>query len=364
MLLPVQSQARYWKLIGAFQDSGCPVEVFAFERDYYEGQASRREWTSLGPVPHGRYLARMPALLGAVRRIRAFLRDGDIVYCFGLDMLGVAWAATRVTRKRMTLAIEYGDIREIMMGDSLASRLSRALERFLLSRTDLVVTVSQDFVDGYFLGVQCLDRTRFAVIENRVAPWSLPPRPEPTRRDPASPITVGYFGVIRCTRSWEALRRAVRMAQGRVRVVVRGIPLGLPDFERQIAEEPNMSYGGPYVSPDDLPAMYAGVDIVWVAFAHGESNMRWTRANRYFEAGYFGKPVFAQDGTVDGNEVVQTGGGVVVDLADIDATAERIAGLTDEELDRAGAAMRAQPVERFILTDEYARVRDELERRR
>ena len=69
MLLPVQSQARFWKRINSLQRLGVSTKVFSFERDYYEGQSSRREWVSLGALPHGKYLRRIPALLNAASTV-------------------------------------------------------------------------------------------------------------------------------------------------------------------------------------------------------------------------------------------------------------------------------------------------------
>ena len=90
MLLPVQSQARFWKRINSLQRLGVSTKVFSFERDYYEGQSSRREWVSLGALPHGKYLRRIPALLNAASTVCREARDVDVLYAFGLDMFVVA----------------------------------------------------------------------------------------------------------------------------------------------------------------------------------------------------------------------------------------------------------------------------------
>ena len=228
----------------------------------------------------------------------------------------------------------------------------RLIERTALRRADLVVTVTQDMVDGYFRDTQRLRNVRYAVIENRVDPQETPDSIERDRQpETDDALTIGYFGVIRCERSWEALLSAARQAQGRIRVIVRGIPLGMPDFEQQCAEAEYVTYGGSFISPDDLPQMYADVDMVWAAYLHGESNARWARSNRYFEAGYFRKPVFVQQDTRDGDAVADSHTGMLVDLHDIEGTAQAILRVTPTDVVRWSDAVESRPVEDFVLTN-------------
>ena len=167
--------------------------------------------------------------------------------------------AARRSRSHARLVIEVGDIREVTTGSGPFSKLMRLIERTALRRADLVVTVMQDMVDGDFCDTQRLRNVRYAVIENRVDRQETPDLIERDRQpETDDALTIGYFGVIRCERSWEALLSAARQAQGRIRVIVRGIPLGMPDFEQQCAEAEYVTYGGSFISPDDLPQMYAG----------------------------------------------------------------------------------------------------------
>ena len=103
-----------------------------------------------------------------------------------------------------------------------------------------------------------------------------------------------------------ALSDELAQAEGRIRVTGSGEFLSACLISREkCAQAEYVTYRGPFVSPDELPEMYAGVDLVWGAYLHGESNARWARSNRYFEAGYFGKPIFAQKGTREGDAVAE-----------------------------------------------------------
>ena len=58
-----------------------------------------------------------------------------------------------------------------------------------------------------------------------------------------------------------------------------------------------MTFAGEYRSPQDLPAIYGGVDMVWSCYPEireEDYNFKWGRPNRFYEGCYFKKPFFCQ----------------------------------------------------------------------
>jgi succinoglycan biosynthesis protein ExoL len=360
MLLPVQSHVRFWKRAEGLERLGARVRVFSFERPWYEGRAPQKEWTSLGTLAHRNYLKRIPALFRAVRIVRAAVEPDDVVYAFGLDLLAVGWLATLGRRRNGRVVLEIGDIRRVMLARGIASRVLRTVERFLLRRTDVVVCTTQAFIDGYFIGRQKAVHPAYLAIENRLAPEELSPRASARRARSDQTITIGYFGILRCQRSWEVLKRLAATPADRFRVIARGVPFGIPTLETDVAAGHNLEFGGPYVSPADLVSMYSQVDMIWVAYPAADQNHRWARTNRSYEAGYFGKPIIAQRGTGDGAFVEREGIGLLVDLEDIDATTASVRAVTARNLETWEEHLSSLDSSNFVLTDEHERLCDAL----
>ena len=148
----------------------------------------------------------------------------------------------------------------------------------------------------------------------------------------------------------------------RVQIRFRGLFWAdLRDIESEVARRDNMEYGGPFRNPEDLPEIYAGIDLAWIAHYDLPANIMWARATRFYSAGYFGIPMVAQLGTEDGREVAALGIGPIVDLADPEDAAKRILAVTHDDVARWREALRSVPHERFVYTDEHVKLLADLE---
>jgi succinoglycan biosynthesis protein ExoL len=202
---------------------------------------------------------------------------------------------------------------------------------------------SEAVVTGFYRGVQKIARLPHLLIENKPNLESVT-YATPVRVRQSGPITIGYFGMIRCQRSWQALRQIAARGNGQIRVYVRGVPLGLPNFEREAAESPWIEYGGPYVSPDELPDIYNRIDLAWIAHRMDDNNtLLWNRANRFYEACAFHKPMVAQIQSQDGGVVARQQLGPCIDLMDVEASAARVLAVTWDELSEWQRHMQSLP---------------------
>ncbi|MEG7700648.1 glycosyl transferase family 1, partial [Listeria monocytogenes] len=82
------------------------------------------------------------------------LRAADVVYVRNLDMALVAWASARLAGSRAPLVYEVLDIQRLMVRPDWVGRIARAVERWILGRSALLVVSSPDFVSRYFAPVQ------------------------------------------------------------------------------------------------------------------------------------------------------------------------------------------------------------------
>lgn len=363
-LLPTTSQPRYHKRISALKRLNIRAKILAFQREYYRGRPFEEGHIRLGAIRHGEYLRRLGPLLRAIPRARLESQGADSMYAFGLDMLALGWLARLGRRKHARLVYEVGDVREVMLGQGLVARMLRSLERFLLRRTHLVVVTSRSFVSEYFHKIQGETGIRYEVVENKVNAGAMPVGQNTYPKGEGGRLRIGYFGLIRCKRSLEILRRVTEMGTGRVGVYARGIAMGLDEDGRDILENhPYIQYDGPYVSPDDLPAMYGYVDIVWTITQYHEGrleNLRWARTNRFNEACWFRKPMIAQTGTEDGKLVEDLDLGLVLDLSDVEGSVRRILRVEMADLKRWQENIARLPPEVYTYTDEHERLLKEL----
>lgn len=356
-LLPVVSQARYHKRVGALERLGVQSNILAFERDYYPGESWAAGYRSLGRLQHRSYWKRLLPIVRALPVVRSAAKSSDAIYAFGLDTLLLGWLASRALDKHVKVIYEVGDIQDIFIENGWVSKGMRWLERCLVRRANLLVVTSKAYLTEYYQGIQGLTDFRYQVIENKLDADVLP-KPQSTTlwERMVGTLRIGYFGVIRCRRSWEILKKAVERGEGRIRLYLRGILFGLEDLEEEIETMSYVDYDGPYVVPNDLPTMYGQVDMVWAAYPYGGNgigNWRWARTNRFYEACFFGRPMFAQAGTQDGGVVETLGLGTCLDFGNVGRSVERIIRVGETELARWKRNISDLPEDIYIYTSEH-----------
>lgn len=351
-LLPVSSQPRYHKRIRGLQSAGLNVRALHFERTYFKGAGLPCPAKSLGSMAQGAYVSRMLRLTLALRKARRALRDADVVYAFGLDMAILAALAT--PRRRTSLVYELGDIRTAQLDRGLKGRLVRTLERWVVNRAREVVVTARGFAEGYLGPYLGMDSRRARVLENRL---DLPigQRPQPQVHVSSNPIVIGYFGLLRCEKSWQTLQELTRIVEGSIKIVARGYAFGIS--LNDVGQNPHIHFGGEFVAPAELPDMYAAVDLVWGCYPAPEStaggNWQWARTNRFYESCYFKRPLITLAGTDEARVVEAHGIGIAVDLSDPSSAARSLYAQLINSLERWQRNAAAVPDAVCVYTDEH-----------
>ena len=352
-LLPVLGHPRIHKRIQAVADAGADTRLLAFERDVPFKRGELPPYESLGRLKDGRYLARALPYGAALSRVRRVAKSVDALYCFSADLLALAVAATLGMQCRPKLVCEVADIRGVLLGDHPAARSARKAEAQVIQRADLVVVTSQAYIDGFYGEVQGLRGLPSLLIENKVESDALPP-PEASAERNDGILRIVYSGLMCCGRSWRLISRLAKQENERVQVRLHGIFQGeLAGLESEVAGRRNIEYFGPFEAPRELPAIFGWPDLVWIAHAYGEANQAWARANRFYQAGYFGKPMVAQRGTEDGRVVESENFGPVIDLHDPDSSLECLAKIGPDDLRGWRQAIEGAPRDLFVLGDEH-----------
>ena len=350
--------------------AGCGYEVdgYTFRRENMD-PGSPPSWRNvdLGRVENealGRRVLSLVKAVGRVWRNLGPIRRADVVMARNFDLLLLAWTGRTLARRpKLPLIYECLDIHGSFTGSGLKARAFRAVERFLLKRTALLVVSSPGFIEHYFEPVQGY-RGPVRIIENKIWFDGTPPE----RRENAEnmcggrPWVIGWVGSLRCDPSLSILlHTAARMGE-RVRIEMHGNVHHhvVPDFERRIADLPNVAYHGPYAYPEGLAEVYRGCDLVWSQdlWQRG-ANSDWLLPNRIYEASYFGCLSIAVDGTQTASTVRERDLGYTIAEPSADALASLIDGLDADEVCERRRALLARPASEFVYApDDLTRVVD------
>ncbi len=351
---------RFLKRIEILSQLGTTASVFAFERKgTYPGKQVDFKIQKLGSISHGSYIRRIFRLLSSIKIISGAVKQTDVIYAFGLDMLFLGHLSKLFSKnKNQKLVYEVGDIRGIFLGETVINKLFRFFERQLLKKVTLLVITSKAYYEEYFLKIQKAKNLNFHVIENKIDPNLFQSIDKMQVSDRTQDVlTIGYFGVLRCERTWQILKMLADKAADKMKIYIRGVPgVGLENQLSEIGNIPNIIYDGPYVVPDDLQAMYEKVDIVWAAYPYqGErkGNWSWARTIRFYESCYFSKPVIVQKGTEDCKTVQEYDFGCCLDLSNVNEAVNSIMNISGDQILNWKQNVCNLPKDIYLLTNEH-----------
>jgi succinoglycan biosynthesis protein ExoL len=228
----------------------------------------------------------------SLRRYQALFTDADVIIARNLDMLVIARCGRSLCKPPPVLVYECLDVHRLMLNKGPVGWVLRWLERQLSRRAAAILTSSPAFVSHYFRRIARL-KIPIRLVENKVLhiDEDTAPREVPSSRRPGPPWVIGWFGMIRCTRSLRLLIELTQQSQGTVEVVIRGKPLKhlFGDFEKAIRDVPGIQFLGPYRNPQDLQNIYRNVHFNWAIDMFEEGlNSSWLLPNRLYEGGLYG----------------------------------------------------------------------------
>ncbi len=249
-------------------------------------------------VPLGRtYDARfgqraVHAIFRMVRQMQvpSEFRDAELLIARNLEMLAISWAWNRRNGGNAALVYEVLDIHRMLLSEGIAGRVMRRLERFLMRECELLITSSPAFVTHYFSPRQRI-RIPVTIVENRLLRLDSDEPPSGIRQPPVGPPwRIGWFGIIRCRKSFAALRALAQNRPDLVVIDIRGRPpkTVFTDLAQETVGTSNLTFGGPY-QPRDLAEMYGGVHFSWaIDYFEEGGNSEWLLPNRLYEGCAFG----------------------------------------------------------------------------
>src|SRR5215831_2188204 len=305
----------------------------------------------LGQTADGMLVRRMLSVVSALVRLGSLaehIRHANVILARNLEMLVPAIRARKRYAPQATVAYECLDIHRVLLSTRLRGRLFRLLESKLWRDVDLLLTSSPAFIRNYFAPRGFPSPIR--LVENKVLMiGERETRAPSVRPPPGPPWRIGWFGMIRCRKSFDILSSLARAAGGAVEVIIRGKVSGATfrDFDAAIADLPNVRFAGPYRSPADLPSIYGNVHFNWaIDYYESGRNSAWLLPNRVYEGSLYGAVPIGLAGVETGHWLAERGAGVV-----LDEPLERQLVDFFRRLDRDSYAILAQGVEALPRPD-------------
>lgn len=308
------ADAAVRRRVELLEQTGARVALAGFHRDAAPPvQVASAPVTALGHTADGALAARALSVLRhwlRPRRLRTLTARRDVIVARNLETLVLA---RRARRQGQRLVYECLDIHRLLLARGPAGRLLRAIESWALRGVDLVVVSAPAFRDAYFRTFRGYGGP-IALVENKVpsagddASAAAPPVP-------AGPWVIGWFGMLRCRRTFDTLARLAARSDGHITVLIAGRPSPdvFADLPAEAGAAPGVRFAGAYTA-SDLPGLLAQVHFVWAIDWFEEGlNSAWLLPNRLYESLAHGAVPLALRGVETGRWLARQGAGVLLD---------------------------------------------------
>ncbi|MDO1584179.1 glycosyltransferase [Rhizobium oryzicola] len=317
------SDAAVRRRVVTLQAGGARVTVAGFQRkdNLLQGEAEVRS-ILLGRTADGRLGQRIAAVLKARLSLGRLLRGiekPDVIIARNLEMLALSKGASSFFGG-VPVVYECLDIHRLLLDDGIKGRLLRGAEASFGRGASLLITSSPAFIEHYFNTRSGLHLPTL-LLENKVLELQSPAgEGKPRLRPPApgEPWRIGWFGAIRCAKSFRILAEFAARMEGRVEIIIRGrpSPREFADFNSLVAASPHVRFHGAYKNPEDLAEIYREVQFVWaIDFFEEGLNSSWLLPNRLYEGSLHGAIPIALQSTETGRYLGSRSLGLLMERA-------------------------------------------------
>lgn len=335
-----------------FETHGAKVTLAGFCRhDAQKEPIGSAAIIDLGVTADGRLMQRAWLVLRhclSPGRLRQCAEQADVIVARNLETLVIG---RRILYPGQRLVYECLDIHRLLLGHGWKTRLLHRIEQWALSRTALILVSAPLFMSQYFKQRRGWTGPHL-LSENKVPPQAVPhavPPPPPA----GPPWVIGWFGMLRCQRSLAILRQLAAEAQGRIKVVIAGIPSEAEfgtDFADRLADDPYVEFLGRY-SAADLPDLYRRIHFIWAIDYFEEGlNSAWLLPNRLYEGLAHGAIPLAQNNVATGQWLNEHGVGVTFDEPATELSAF-LGGLSTRDYAALHQAVNTLPAEAVCQSD-------------
>jgi glycosyltransferase involved in cell wall biosynthesis len=310
------------------QRDGYAVTVIGWDRDADRDIEEKQNGVNFLRLKlrstHGRGIAQPFFLSGFWLRAYGTLRRlrPEVIHCHDLDTLPVGWLAAKPLGARLVFDAHenFPDMMIEHLPKVLVSIL-RVLERWLVPRCDLLITVGNRLAEYY----SHLGAKRVVVVGNWKDEADFQFSAEEIRHTRGTlglhngVIAICFIANLGHERRLDPLLATVAKDR-RFACVVGGDGPQAGLARKYAANHTNIVYLG-RVAPNHVPLLTVSCDVVYYGFDETNPNARWSAPNKLYEAIAASKPVLTGDFGEIGQTVRESSCGVLVNLREPEGVA-------------------------------------------
>jgi len=278
LITPTSSQPRFHKRALALKKAGFSPYVFFYKRAYYNINKFPDSINSefLYELEDGKYLKRAFKFLKSIFKLRKHrnLSKHSIAYAFSIDCALVA-----LLSGYEKIIYEIGDIRS-------TSFITRTLEKFIVSKSSLVIVTSKGFKE-HLQKEYSLNDDHFLILENKIV--HTPRTKKSNRKD--TDLVIGIIGFLRYEKPLRYLSDFSK--KHRISLSVYGDG----PYKDLFTNNPYANFHGPFKNPDDLDAIYSAIDINYTVYDNESLNVRLALPNKLYESMAYQVPMIVASNT-------------------------------------------------------------------
>lgn len=349
-ITPNISQPRCIKRVEAFFNHGWQCIVYGYTRGLYDVNsfAEGIDVRVLSSMTSANNSGKFRQVFKDVRRIVTKHKEKDVVYyAFGL------LPALSFLLLRKKYIYEISDIMYAYPRYRRVECFFKSLDRFIIRRSIVTVMTSEGF-HSYLGG--CSEKVVF--LQNKVN------RALSSYHREEVQFSAKYrFGFVGAVRYQSILRFAIVIGKyfpqhefhfyGGTGEGMKAICLDL------VNRYENVYYHGPFVNPEDLPAIYNQLDIIVACYDVSSVNERIAEPNKLYEAMFFCRPIIVSEGIFLADQVRRFGCGYAMDGSGEESIREFVSALQPESLTDISCRERSIPVSDLLDNSDSIAVRIE-----
>ena len=321
-IIPNVIDSHYRNRILDFMHEGCYVEVYAFQRCASVSIGDLPyPFHIIGSITNANYTNRINTYVREFRKIGKKYGNKAVYFLGGLD-IAIFFHFLNPTLRYI---FEECDMVHLYHR-SMITPILEYISKHLIRHSVATITTSEGFMKYHYGNYW---PSNVILVANKLNKNILNYPPLYKKTFNPNHISIGFVGLPRSITNYLFIDYFCKnYPQHSFHIF--GAPIS-NDFEALKCYE-NCIFHGRFKNPDDLPAIYAQIDVLLTAYDYKSENNAYAEPNKLYEAIYFEKPFIVSSHTFLGAKVKSLGIGLEVDCYNDSDINRVILSLTEENI--------------------------------
>ena len=319
------------------------VIVYAFERD--DGYVSVKPFKMeiIGTISQKKsYIARFIPILKALWKVFQKHKNEDVVYY----TLGLYLALIICIFSGKQYIYEEADLGYTYLKTKFIRKIFKLIDEYVIRSSLLTVMTSEGFGYFHYSDTKKIP-SNVIFVPNKLNKDVLKLPYSKTKALNPDSLDIGFLGGVRFKSLLRFFETGIKEFPNH-RFHIYGFISQFKDLESirlldELQNFPNMFFHGPFKNPDDLPMIYASLDLLLSTYDAEIENVKFAEPNKIYEAIYFETPIIVTENVFLGDKVERLNIGYAVNPLNPQAVINLIKNLNKEDIQAKIDACRLIP---------------------